>query len=120
MLNLPEIGAVSFHKGCYTGQEVVARTQYLGKSKRRLYLAHIPEGGDSPLPGDYLWASTEGGEQNPGQIVNIATAPEGGFLILAVITVSDVQEGEIRLRNSSGLLLKFRPLPYPYLEGIAK
>jgi len=111
MLNLPEIGAVSFRKGCYTGQEIVARTQYLGKSKRRLYLAWIPPQ-ESPRPGDPLWTPAEGEEQNPGQIVNVAPAPEGGFLVLAVIAVADAQQGEIHLRDQNGCLLKIRVFSY--------
>jgi hypothetical protein len=119
MLNLPEIGAVNFRKGCYTGQEVVARTQYLGKSKRRLYLAHIPEG-ELPTPGDSLWAPTEGEEPHSGQVVNFSFAPEGGFLLLAVIAVADVQRGEVRLRGPTGPCLDFRPLPYPLSEECQK
>ncbi|CAK0770760.1 tRNA-modifying protein YgfZ [Gammaproteobacteria bacterium] len=115
MLNLPEIGAVNFRKGCYTGQEVVARTQYLGKSKRRLYLARIA-GEKSPRLGDPLWVPPEGEEQTPGQVVNIAPAPEGGFLVLAVIAVADVRRGEIYLRDCTGPLLELRALPYPFLE----
>ncbi|CAK0774260.1 tRNA-modifying protein YgfZ [Gammaproteobacteria bacterium] len=113
MLNLPEIGAVSFRKGCYTGQEIVARTQYLGKSKRRLYLAWIPVL-ELPRPGDPLWAPTGEEEQHPGQIVNVAPAPEGGSLVLAVIAVADAQEGKIHLRDRDGHLLELRTLPYPF------
>ncbi|CAK0767301.1 tRNA-modifying protein YgfZ [Gammaproteobacteria bacterium] len=115
MLNLPEIGAVSFSKGCYTGQEVVARMQYLGKSKRHLYLARIA-GGEPPQPGDSLWIPSEDREQHPGTIINCAPSPEGGFLILAVIAASDVRKGEIRLHAATGPLLEFHPLPYPLLE----
>ena len=52
MLNLDAIGGVSFQKGCYPGQEIVARTQYLGKIKRRMYLANINsnEGGREQIP----------------------------------------------------------------------
>src|SRR5690606_16918756 len=50
MLNLQHTGAVSFRKGCYTGQEIVARMQYLGKLKRRMYRLAIPIA-DTPAPG---------------------------------------------------------------------
>jgi hypothetical protein len=43
MLNIDQLGGVSFNKGCYTGQEIVARTHYLGKAKRQLYLAETQE-----------------------------------------------------------------------------
>jgi len=53
MVNLELLGGVSFKKGCYPGQEIVARMQYLGKLKRRMYLAHINAGCDeAPQPGD--------------------------------------------------------------------
>ena len=111
MLNLPELGAVHFQKGCYSGQEIVARTQYLGKSKRRLYLAWVA-GEEPPQVGTVLWAPVED-EQNPGQVVNVAPAPEGGFLLLAVLPVADVRGGTVRLRDSTGPALVFRALPYP-------
>ncbi len=110
MLNLPEIGAVSFQKGCYTGQEIVARTQYLGKSKRHLHLAWIPAG-EPPKAGDALWIAAE--TEHPGQIVNSAPAPEGGFLVLAVVASADVKKGGVRLRDQAGAELAFRALPYP-------
>jgi hypothetical protein len=97
------------------GQEVVARMQYLGKAKRRLYLAWVP-GGEAPRPGDSLWTSTAGGEQGPGQVVNVAPAPAGGFLVLAVIPVADVRVGRVHLRDGAGPVLEFRALPYTVAE----
>jgi len=106
MANVELLGGVSFTKGCYTGQEVVARTQHLGKVKRRLYLAHIP--GDSAVqPGDEL-AGTE-----HGMIVNAEAAPGGGCDVLAVIATEDAETGNIRWKTADGPLLQFQTLPYP-------
>lgn len=65
MLNLDKLGAISFTKGCYTGQEVVARTEHLGKSKRRMMRYHADS--DSIAVGDKL----SDGEQNVGEVVNV-------------------------------------------------
>jgi len=105
MANVELLGGVSFTKGCYTGQEVVARTQHLGKVKRRLYLAHI-DGNVAPQPGDEL----SGTEQ--GMIVNVQAAPDGGFDVLAVILMEDAVTGKVRWKTPDGALLQFIPLPY--------
>lgn len=105
MANLELLGGVSFTKGCYTGQEVVARTQYLGKVKRRLYLAHIP-GEAAPQPGDAL-AGTE-----HGMVVNAAAAPDGGYDLLAVMPMEDAEAGQVRWKSADGPLLQLLPMPY--------
>ena len=76
MLNLDKLGYVSFSKGCYTGQEVVARTENLGKSKRRLMNYEAKEEGIKV--GDKLSA----GERNVGEVVNVT-----GCDLLAVTPV---------------------------------
>jgi len=83
MVNYEALGGVSFKKGCYTGQEVVARLQYLGSLKRRMYLAKI-ETASLPQPGDEVYV----GEQNVGKVVNAATHPDGGVVALVVIQIS--------------------------------
>ena len=108
MANFEALGGVSFTKGCYTGQEIVARTQYLGKVKRRLYLAHL-DSDSSPLPGDELF----GAEQSAGMVVNVQASPGGGFDLLAVIPTSSVEAGEVRWKSPDGPILQFLPLPYP-------
>ena len=108
MANYEALGGVSFNKGCYTGQEIVARTQYLGKVKRRLYLAHLDTDA-SPQPGDELF----GAEQSAGMAVNVQASPGGGFDLLAVIPTSSVEAGDIRWKSPDGPILQFLPLPYP-------
>jgi folate-binding protein YgfZ len=109
MANLELIGGVSFQKGCYPGQEVVARTQYLGKAKRRMFLARVE--GAAPAPGDPLY-SEDLGDQASGTIVNAAPAPEGGFDVLAVIPAASAAGSTVHLGSLAGAPLRFRPLPY--------
>ena len=109
MANLELIGGVNFRKGCYPGQEIVARTQYLGKPKRRLFLAHV-DAEASPVPGDALVA--DGGDQSAGTVVNAAPAPQGGFDLLAVVRTASADSATVRLGSPGGPALRFRPLPY--------
>lgn len=81
MADFEKIGGISFHKGCYPGQEVVARTQYLGKVKRHLY--RLSSG--TPLQaGDDLF-SPDNPDQAAGKVMTAAPAPDGGFAALAVV-----------------------------------
>jgi len=110
MINLDKIGGVSFKKGCYPGQEIVARTQYLGKLKRRMYRAHIACS-DIVKAGDPLFIQgTE--EQASGMIINTAPSPTGGCDVLAVVQISSVENNEIHWKSPTGPLLKFISLPY--------
>lgn len=86
MLNLDLTGGIAFDKGCYTGQEIVARTHYQGHLKRRLFRYAATEG-PLPLPGDALRAEAEEG-QGAGQTVAAAPTPEGGFELLAVANLA--------------------------------
>jgi hypothetical protein len=110
MVNLDLIGGVSFEKGCYPGQEIVARMHYRGTLKQRMVLTHIA-GTDSPQPGDKLY-SADFGEQACGTIVNAAHSPEGGYDALAVIQIASAGKGNVRWRSSGGPALKQLPLPY--------
>ncbi|SFU41515.1 hypothetical protein SAMN05216339_102102 [Nitrosomonas eutropha] len=112
MINLDAIGGVNFKKGCYPGQEIVARTQYLGKVKRRMYRAHLDS--DSFLEiaaGDNLFSADTGG-QACGMIVNTAPAPVGGVDVLAVIQVSSVAANPIHCKTPDGPQLAIHSLPY--------
>lgn len=110
MVNLEAIGGVSFQKGCYPGQEIVARTQYLGKVKRRMYLANI-QSAKPVAAGDELF-SADITEQSSGMVVNAAPSPDGGFDVLAVIQTSSVEAGKIHWQALDGPSLKIMPLPY--------
>ena len=110
MANLELLGGVSFTKGCYPGQEVVARTKYLGKVKRRTYRAHID--GGCPLPGTDLY-SPDLPDQSCGKVIESAPSPAGGCEILASMLMASAEAGEVRVAAADGLRLSFRSLPYP-------
>jgi len=109
MLNLQAIDAVSFKKGCYPGQEIVARMQYLGTLKRRMYYARI-DTATRPEPGDDLYSPAD--EQGIGQVVDAQPSPQGGFEMLAVIQIAHAKEGMVRLSSRQGPPLQFNELPY--------
>ena len=111
MANLDLIGGVSFSKGCYPGQEIVARMHYLGKLKQRMVLAHV-EAAQAPQPGDKLYGA-DPGEQSSGMVVNAAPAPEGGFDLLAVVQTSSFRDNGLHLASPTGPALKMLPMPYP-------
>jgi tRNA-modifying protein YgfZ len=100
MLNLDLLGAISFTKGCYTGQEIVARTQHLGRIKRRTFRFHAER---CPRPGDPLWA----GEHRVGEVVNAVATPSGSSF-LAVKSLDAT--GPLHL--AEGVPVTAEPLPY--------
>ncbi|OIR02228.1 tRNA-modifying protein YgfZ [mine drainage metagenome] len=111
MANLDLIGAVNFKKGCYPGQEIVARMQYLGKNKRRMYLAHV-ESDAAPQAGSELFSMEMEG-QSCGTVVNVQAAPGGGYDLLAVIQIASHDAFPVHLGELKGARLQFQPLPYP-------
>lgn len=111
MANLDLIGAVNFKKGCYPGQEIVARMQYLGKNKRRMYLAQVFSDA-SPQAGDELFSMEMEG-QACGMVVNAQAAPGGGYDLLAVIQIASHDAFPVHLGALTGARLQFQPLPYP-------
>ena len=110
MVNLDLIGGVSLTKGCYPGQEIVARMHFRGTLKQRMYLANIA-GSDRPQPGENLYSSDFGG-QACGRIVNAARSPEGGHDVLAVIQIASAERGAVRWKTPDGPALRILPLPY--------
>jgi hypothetical protein len=120
MVNFDVIGAVNFRKGCYPGQEVVARSQYRGTIKRRTTVAHV-EGEAVPVEHEAGEAVARAGvelfhSEDPGQpcgmVVNAAAAPHGGFDLLAEIKLTALEQGSVHLGAADGPLLVFQPLPY--------
>ncbi len=113
MLNLQQLEGISFQKGCYTGQEIVARTHYLGKLKRRMYLARI----DSPIlphPGDPLFSPQADASQSAGQLADACHYPGGGTVVLAVALIDCAENGILQWGDASGPVLQMQPLPYPF------
>ncbi|OHC68999.1 MAG: hypothetical protein A2045_14185 [Rhodocyclales bacterium GWA2_65_20] len=107
-LEAPAVGGVSFTKGCYPGQEIVARAQYLGKVKRRMYRAKLET---AAAPGTHVYAP-ETADQHCGGIVTVAPAPEGGFECLVVVQESCAEAGEVHVGAINGPRLDFLALPY--------
>lgn len=113
MVNLHLVNGLSFKKGCYPGQEIVARMQYLGKLKRRMYLAHA-DSDERPSPGDALFSAETQSGQGTGTVVQAAAAPEGGYDLLVVAEIKSLESGEVHLESENGPVLTFRELPYPF------
>lgn len=107
-MDLPGVAGVSFTKGCYPGQEIVARTHYLGKVKRRMVRAHIDR---AIAPGTHVYAP-ETGDQQCGALLSLAPSPEGGFDGLVSVQSTAVEAGEVHLGTPDGERLTFLPLPY--------
>lgn len=108
-LNWDAIGGVSFQKGCYAGQEIVARTQYLGRLKERTVLAHTES--TLPRPGARLFSASFG-DQPCGTVLNAASAPGGGTDFLAVAQITAVDSADLRLAASGGEVVSLLTLPY--------
>ena len=109
MANFDLIGGVSFKKGCYPGQEIVARTQYRGGLKRRMALAHLA-GGERPAPGQSVYSGAFG-EQAAGTIVSAAPAPGGGFDALVVAQLESLARDDLRWNAPDGPRLEIRQHP---------
>ncbi len=119
MLNYESIGGVNFKKGCYPGQEVVARSQFRGTLKRRAYLAHA----DAALAsGQEVFEAGADASQPSGTVVQAAAAPGGGFDAIVSMQVSAAQAGGLRAGavagSTEGPALELLPLPYELLEDI--
>lgn len=99
MVALDTIGGVDFQKGCYPGQEIVARAHYLGEVKRTLRFGH---GEGTAAAGDAL-LSADG--QSRGMVVNAAPAPDGGTDLLGVVQAG-MHGGQLRLRSADGPVVK--------------
>jgi folate-binding protein YgfZ len=126
MVNLDLLDAINFKKGCYTGQEIVARLHYRGKVKRRMYLAEIPriDADTLPQPGDILYDDRhDEADKASGHIVRCQSSPSGGISLLAVITAetarSGLDGGHIHWRSATGPVLAPAPLPYSVPEAEA-
>jgi folate-binding protein YgfZ len=113
MANLQLLGGISFTKGCYTGQEVVARMQYLGKLKRRMYRARV-DGEQRPMPGTELYSPSSESGQGAGRVVDAAPSPDGGFEVLAVLQISSAEAGDLRVGGADGPALELIDLPYSF------
>jgi folate-binding protein YgfZ len=108
MVNYELLGGVNFRKGCYPGQEIVARSQYLGKLKRRMVLATLLDA--AARPGDEVFSVADP-DQPSGMIVNAAPNGAGGADALVEIKLAAL-DGDVRHGSAGGTKLDFLPLPY--------
>jgi folate-binding protein YgfZ len=111
MVNMQAIEGVSFKKGCYPGQEIVARMQYLGKLKRRMYRATVTMD-TAPKAGDEIFSAASSSGQGAGKIVDAQPSPNGGYELLAVIEIASAEQGGLRIGSESGPELVLSELPY--------
>ncbi len=108
MLNLQALGGVSFKKGCYTGQEIVARMQYLGKLKRRLYRLSL-DGAALPAVASAIFSPVH--SSAVGEVV-LAAHSENGVELLAVLQEDAVNDNRLHLNSMDGAALNLLELPY--------
>ncbi|MEO6410383.1 MAG: folate-binding protein [Burkholderiaceae bacterium] len=110
MLNYELIGGVDFQKGCYPGQEIVARSQYRGTIKRRMALFDIDA---AAQPGNEVFHSDDPG-QPAGMVVNAAPRPDDASARSALVEVklAALERGSLHLANVDGAVL--RPIALPY------
>ena len=116
MINFEVLGGVDFKKGCYPGQEIVARSQYLGKLKRRMNIAHVEGIVDISAAAD-VFASD--GAQPIGTVVMAAALPAGGSALLFEAPIDRVESGPLHLQSTAGPRLTLRPLPYALFDPTA-
>ena len=121
MLNYESVGGVSFKKGCYPGQEIVARSQYRGTLKRRAYLLHTDA---EPAVGQEVF-HTKDAEQPCGTVAAAVASPAGGFdaiVSMQTSAASDAAEhpdaARLTLGAATGAAMMLRPLPYALLEEV--
>ncbi len=110
MINFEIVGGVDFQKGCYPGQEIVARSQYRGTVKRRMFLF---DAAGVCTPGQEVFHSSDAG-QPAGMVVNGAPRPAGrGDSALVEVKLAAVDDGSLHLDSVDGPLLTRVDLPYP-------
>lgn len=120
MINFESVNGIDFKKGCYPGQEIVARSQYRGAIKRRLQLAHVIASEQEEkytIPGTEIFNSNDP-EQPAGMVVLSAKHPaDPGRIDLQIeCKLEALEAGDIRLGGASGPVLKIDSLPYPLIE----
>lgn len=111
MINLERVGGVDFQKGCYPGQEVVARSQYRGTLKRRMHLFATDH---AAQPGQEIF-HTDDPSQPAGMVVNAATDSTGTHL-LAEVKLAALDSGMLHLGSVQGPALRRLDLPYPIAD----
>ena len=115
MANLGALDGVSFQKGCYPGQEIVARMQYLGKLKRRMFLARL-DTDNLPLPGDEMVTRGKTDIDGSGKVVDAEFDQDGVCHCLYIAQISKADAGSLQLLNHPQCRIQNLDLPYS-LDG---
>ena len=105
MLNLDHLRAVSFEKGCYVGQEIVARAQHLGRVKRRAYVGRTAA---SAVVGDPIVDDAQDGAPKVGEVVSAEASPAGGGAACAVLGTASAHSPALRVGRSGGAPIRVR------------
>jgi folate-binding protein YgfZ len=115
MINFELVGGVNFKKGCYPGQEIVARSQYLGKLKRRMCLASV----ETPdvAPGTEVFSEADP-SQPCGMVVNAEPAGAKVSDCLVELKLAAQAAGNVHLGSADGPVLRFRALPYALTDPV--
>lgn len=114
MLNYESVGGVNFKKGCYPGQEVVARSQFRGVLKRRAMLAHCAV----PMAAGQEIFTPDDPDQPCATVVQAAPCPDGGWDAIVSGQVAALQLAALHLAANDGPAVQVRPMPYPLLEDL--
>lgn len=110
MLNFERVGGVNFQKGCYPGQEIVARAQYRGTVKRRTFLFDVD---GAAVAGQEVFHSADPA-QPAGMVALAAPKPvDGGSSALVEVKLAAIEQGTLHLGSPQGPMLHRRELPYP-------
>lgn len=113
MLNYESVGGVNFKKGCYPGQEIVARSQFRGTLKRRAFIVH----GDSAMQAGLEVYEAADPSQPCGMVALAAASPLGGWDAIVSMQIA-ASNGSLSLGAAGGPLLAVSPLPYPLLADL--
>lgn len=114
MLNYESVGGVNFKKGCYPGQEVVARSQFRGTLKRRAFIAHA----DAQLAAGQEVFRAADAEQPAGLVAQAAPAPDGGWDAIVELQLTAAEAGDLHAGSAGGPALRLLPLPYGLLADV--
>ena len=114
MLNYESVGGVNFKKGCYPGQEVVARSQFRGALKRRAFLVHSQV---ELQVGQELFQDADP-SQPCGLVAQAAAAPEGGWDAIVSLQLAAVERGRVTAGSADGPVLSLLTLPYRLLADV--
>ena len=115
MLNYESVGGVNFKKGCYPGQEVVARSQFRGTLKRRAFLAHS----QAPMQaGQEIYPAGSEAAEPCATVVQAAVGPDGEFSAIVSGQVAALHAQALRLGSALGAAVELEAMPYPLLDDI--